>query len=238
MKKLSYLVKSESNLKLIKSYFYNSINLRLIKKSRKQYIEQYKKFLNQKKISYDFFSRNSFDWIEVLKKFKEKKFEYLEIGSFEGNSALFILENFKNSSVTCVDPWKQLQSVDGSNEGYEHLSIINIEKNFDQNLIPYYGKFIKKKMSSGLFFKKNEEQFDVIYIDGSHFAEEVIKDCRNSWLVLKKNGILILDDYFWKGYRKLEENPAFAINKFLKEINNNYKIIRFTKFQLFLTKLN
>ena len=47
-------------------------------------------------------------------------------------------------------------------------------------------------------------------------------------------GILILDDYFWKGYAKIEENPAFAINQFLKEVNNKYAVVNFSKFQLFL----
>ena len=55
---------------------------------------------------------------------------------------------------------------------------------------------------------------------------------------VKKKGILILDDYFWKGYEIPEQNPAFAINKFLKEINEEYKIIKLTKFQLFLRKLS
>ena len=51
------------------------------------------------------------------------------------------------------------------------------------------------------------------------------------------DGILILDDYFWARYKKLEENPAFAINKFLKKIPNEYKIIRLSKYQLFLRKI-
>ena len=89
--------------------------------------------LLEKKITYDFFSRNIFDWYKVLDKFKNKKFKYLEIGSFEGNSALFIIKYFKNSSLVCVDQWKQLDERDGSREGYEHLPIDTIERNFDDN---------------------------------------------------------------------------------------------------------
>ena len=120
----------------------------------------------------------------------------------------------------------------------ENLSINEIEKNFDANLKNYTGRFFKKKISSNNFFKKNNKKFEVIYIDGSHFAPDVLDDCRNSWSILKKNGILILDDYFWIGYSKIEENPAFAINQFLKEISGKYKVENFTKFQLFLRKLN
>ena len=64
----------------------------------------------------------------------------------------------------------------------------------------------------------------------------MLKDCRSSWTNLKKNGILILDDFFWKNYDKIENNPAYAINIFLKEIENSFKIMRLSKFQLFLKK--
>ena len=91
-------------------------------------------------------------------------------------------------------------------------------------------------MKSDIFFKENIDMFDVIYVDGSHFADDVLKDCRSSWAFLKKNGILILDDFFWKNYKEIENNPAHAINLFLKEINNCYKILRLSKFQLFIEK--
>ena len=133
---------------------------------------------------------------------------------------------------------KQLYIEDEKREGYEDLSINEIEKNFDTNLKDYSGRFLKNKISSNNFFRNNDQEFDVIYIDGSHYAPDVLEDCKNSWSVLKKNGILILDDYFWKGYAKIEENPAFAINQFLKEANNKYEVANFSKYQLFLRKLN
>ena len=232
MKKLNYLIKCGANFDLIKSYLIHSLKSHFNKKERKDFIQNYKKVIEQKKISNDYFSRNTFDWIEVLKDYKDKKFDYLEIGSLEGNSAIFVLKNFKNCYLKCVDCWEELDQEADSYEGHKN------EENFDQNLINYSGRFEKNKMLSDLFFKKNSKFFDVIFVDGSHFADDVFKDFKNSWIILKKNGTLILDDYFWKGYKNLQQNPAFAINKFLKEINNEYKIIKLTKFQLFLKKLS
>ena len=37
-------------------------------------------------------------------------------------------------------------------------------------------------------------------------------------------------------YKEIENNPAHAINLFLKEINNCYKILCLSKFQLFIEK--
>jgi len=95
---MNYLIATKSNFNLIVSYLLHSIKLKIVKKNRKKFIKNYQNFLNKKKITYDFFSRNVFDWFDILKRFKDKKFNYLEIGSFEGNSALFISEYFKNSN--------------------------------------------------------------------------------------------------------------------------------------------
>tara|TARA_B100000614_G_scaffold253108_1_gene266629 strand:+ start:315 stop:1037 length:723 start_codon:yes stop_codon:yes gene_type:complete len=238
MRKLNYLIEMNSNAYLLKSYLIHSFILKIKKKKRKEFIKNYKTFLKEKKITYDFFSRNIFDWYNVLDDFKNEKFKYLEIGSFEGNSALFMIKYFKNSSLVCVDQWRQLYETDGKREGYEHLPIASVEKNFDDNLKNYTNRFVKKKTSADLFFAKNNELFDIIFVDGSHYAKDVWNDCLNSWSILRKYGILILDDYFWRGYEDLQDNPAFAINKFLKKIKNEYEVIKLTKFQLFLRKLS
>jgi predicted O-methyltransferase YrrM len=113
----------------------------------------------------------------------------------------------------------------------------SVEKNFDLNLKTYKKKLRKFKCKSKVFFKNNNINFDLIYIDGSHFAKDVLQDCKSAWLVLNKNGVIIFDDYFWKGYDKIENNPAYAINSFLKEINGQYKVLLLSKFQLFIKKL-
>jgi len=56
--------------------------------------------------------------------------------------------------------------------------------------------------------------------------------------VLKKNGYLICDDYFWQHYSKIKENPCFAINKFLNEIKKSYKLINISNNQIFIEKIN
>ena len=77
-------------------------------------------------------------------------------------------------------------------------------------------KKIKKiKSTSDEFFNSNKKTFDVIYIDGDHYGSQVYKDCTNALKILKKNGYLICDDYFWNFYTKNEDNPCFAINIFL-----------------------
>ena len=58
-------------------------------------------------------------------------------------------------------------------------------------------KFIQKNLyveTSDEFFKKNNQIFDIIFIDGLHLEEQVDKDINNSLKFLKKNGYIIMHD--------------------------------------------
>ena len=44
------------------------------------------------------------------------------------------------------------------------------------------------------FFKKNNDKFDLIFIDGLHHYSQVIKDIYNSLKVLNKNGFILVHD--------------------------------------------
>ena len=99
--------------------------------------------MRNKKITNDYFSKHSFYFYHHLKKF-DKNFKYLEIGSYEGNSSIFVAKNFKDAHIYCVDNWV------GTEEYNDNLSFSKIEKNFDFNVLRF--KKIKKiKSSSDLF---------------------------------------------------------------------------------------
>jgi predicted O-methyltransferase YrrM len=58
--------------------------------------------------------------------------------------------------------------------------------------------------------------FDIIYIDGSHTAPDVLADALLCWPLLKKRGILIFDDYAWmRGKYPPLERPEMAIKAFV-----------------------
>jgi len=50
------------------------------------------------------------------------------------------------------------------------------------------------KMTSDEFFAQNNQNFDVIFIDGLHHADQVEKDINNSLRFLKKNGYIVCHD--------------------------------------------
>ena len=50
------------------------------------------------------------------------------------------------------------------------------------------------RSTSDQFFKTNTSKFDIIFIDGLHHYEQVIKDINNSLKILNDNGFILLHD--------------------------------------------
>ena len=226
--KILFLKKSNASLKVIFSFTKTKIINFILKKKIKKFKNDNKNFLKSKKIIHDYFSAHTYHFYSIIK--KQYKIEnILEIGSFEGNSSMFLARNLKNSKIYCVDNWK------GTNE-YNNLDFKSLENNFDENLSSF-NNIYKNKCSSDEFFLNNNLYFDLIYIDGHHKADQVTKDFKNSWKFLNKDGVLIFDDYIWEFYKNIKDNPCYAINSYLNELKNKHKILKVTNSQLFIKKI-
>lgn len=230
-KNLFRLLKNKSEFKFI-FYFLNfSLTYFLNEKKINEYnLEKWKDLIEGKKSSEKWFQRNIFFLDKYLYDFKSKNNKILEIGSFEGISSIYFIKNFKNSFLTCVDPFT------GSDE---HVYIKDkhiLEKNFDFNLNELKDKFEKVKTKSENYFNSNLNMFDIIYIDGSHEYFNVYNDAICSFKFCKKGGYLIFDDYFWTFYKN-EKNPLLAINKFYSEKKKSLQLL-FLGQQIIFKKLD
>jgi predicted O-methyltransferase YrrM len=203
---------------------------------------EFKKIMCHKKIidEESFFSIESLIFIKDILKIKlsKEKISILEIGSFEGMSTNYFLKNFPNSELDAVDPFMdydedQMKKFLDSKKYTMSL----VEQNFIYNVKEYLQcKRIRffKNTSDDFFKKKCDKKYDLIYIDGLHIADQVLRDGKNAWKVLKKNGIIIFDDYNWYDSNKeAKKNPNYVINHFynhfIKEIfllvvNSNFVI--------------
>lgn len=176
-------------------------------------------FNNHKIISNGpFFSANTSHWSRLFRKYNVRAKNILEIGSFSGDSAKFMINYFVNSRLTCVDPWTSYPEL-------LHVNYEDVEEQFDRFQQTYSNRVRKIKCTSKSFFLHQDAQFDLIYVDGSHFADDVIVDLVNSWAVLEVGGILICDDYLWHYYSRVRDNPCAAINSFLMLKRGQYRIL-------------
>jgi len=224
--RLKYQLEKKAPYLVFFYFMLDRIKHPFVRSQKKIYRKLHMDCLKKKQTTTDFFSINAYYWYKIINK-NFKKFSYLEIGSWEGNSALYILNNFETYNVVCVDFWEKNKDLQ-PNTNFE---------NFKLNMSEFENKYSFTRDTSDNFFIKNNEKFDIAYIDGSHEAEQVYRDINNAWTCLNVNGILICDDYFYGNiYADSRNVPAEAINKFIKQ-NNNVKIICVNNSQIFLKKI-
>lgn len=199
------------------------ITRKVIKKMYKEKTETYKSSFKKLNFSNDWFSGNIPYWLNIFNKqsFYNRKLDILEIGSWEGMSSLFILTELPNANLTSVDTWS------GSDEHQGDDVLSQIESNFDSNLSEVSNRLNKYKGTSYQYFNncQSDQLFDLIFIDGSHFSDDVLIDGIKAFQHLRLNGIMIFDDYFWRIYSRDFDNPCIAINSFLRLKKGLYRVL-------------
>ena len=221
---LKYKRISNTNVKLFSFFFKFWISEIEVKKNISLILEK-KKFYEEKYLfqDQDWFSHNIPVWEFILNKEinYQKKIKYLEIGSYEGRSAVHICEKFKNAQVTIVDQYIEYDEIK------RYIKNQNLERVYEtlkENLINFKDRVEIYRISSKKFFHNNKKKFDLIYIDGSHKSNDVKEDFLNSVRILEDDGIIILDDFVWNHYENICDNPIGGILPVLEK-NDDLKII-------------
>lgn len=172
-----------------------------------------------------------------LTEYYDKPIKYLEIGTFYGANLISVANTYcmhPNSKLYCIDPWidydeykeyKNLQS-----EIYETF-IENINNSGLTDKIVIHRGFSHLEVS-----RFDDNFFDIIYIDGNHEPEYVLEDAVLYFRKLKKNGIMIFDDYGWGGTDLTQR----GIDAFLQGYHKKIKLINKNKktSQVFIKKLD
>lgn len=176
------------------------------------------------------FMGNIGHWLDVFDRYRlaeRSGLEVLEIGSWEGLSAFFVLNLLPKARITCVDTWEGADEHKAADSETGPAALSGSEAAFDSNLSRFQGRFEKFKGTSYEYFKSvaERERFDLIYVDGSHHCDDVIVDAVKSFEALKVGGLMIFDDYFWSYYPRSIDNPAAAVNCFLKLKAGSYRLV-------------
>lgn len=195
----------------------------------------------------DWFSHNAAVWKQLIESFGPSKI--LEVGSYEGRSTCFLIETIgarKSYDIYCVDPWRKNES--------HAVDMDLVEKRFDANIalaaksVPHQGSVSKFKGSSldilpGMLASGHRESFDLIYVDGSHEAPDVLFDAVLSFQLCRAGGLLIFDDYLWspgpEGGKDVLKTPKPAIDAFVNIFMRNLRVMeKAPLYQLYLQKVS
>lgn len=119
----------------------------------------------------------------------------LEIGSWEGRSALYWLKkvcSHVDSRLTLVDHFDNNERA-----GRERRRMLeyNLHLTGDEKKVEVLPYFSFEALTKHIL--PSATTFDVIYIDGDHAAKHTLEDALLSWKALKRGGFLLFDDYLW-----------------------------------------
>jgi len=206
------------------------------------------------------FTQNWFtynDLVQFLPLQTQEEIHILEIGSFEGKSSVWFIENLlnnKNSTISCIDPWVTYdQKNDSLNSYHKDISKKDLSNLTDGYIFSdEYETFVKnineterspqvnimKGFSDVLLpnLISNKKQYDIIFIDGNHTAPYVLSDAIMSWKLLKVNGIMIFDDYLWELNKPETLRPKMAVDNFISNYADYLEVI-WTDYRMAIKKI-
>lgn len=118
--------------------------------------------------------------------------------------------------------------------GLEHhlgeIDVASLEAAFDRNVAQVDASRVRKivadSRSALSSLQSSGARFELVYVDGSHLALDVLVDAALSWPLLVDGGILVFDDYLWAelGDEPLVR-PGPAIDAFLTLVEGKYERI-------------
>lgn len=185
--------------------------------------------------SQDWFSNNIERWQKHFKKLRNVPVQALEIGSFEGRSAVWALENIlvhPESTITCIDNFSVKEFA-----GKKYNPAM-IKRHFLQNTKPF-GKRIQLIEASSSEALKDpallKKKFNFVYIDADRHAKHVLEDAVLAFPLLGVGGYIVFDDYTISKEHDYT-CPKKGIDAFLDLYNDELKVIE-TKWQVIAKKV-
>ena len=241
---LFFLIKANAPLWVIAKFYTlhpaHQISNRYGHKTYRDRKKEFRLFKDKLTLDNDWFTGNVPTWLRFFDNedmYARQELNCLEIGSWQGLSAYFLLSELRNARLTCVDTWEGADEHKAGNP--DTMKVISkSEQTFDSNLDLFDDRIEKYKGTSFSFYanKFKPSAFDMIYVDGSHHSNDVVVDAIKCFEMLKVGGVMVFDDYFWRYYDNVIDNPAGAINAFLRLKRKQLKIIGFD-YQLVIKKM-
>jgi predicted O-methyltransferase YrrM len=196
----------------------------------------------------DWFSRSIDAWRRIFAA-RTALSQILEIGSYEGRSAVWIIENLLSGAggtLTAIDTWEEGVAEDAPLE-QDRSAMTSVEARFDRNIAIATRRHPKvrvekAKAPSSLVMARllaggARGSFDLIYVDGSHRAPYVLTDLVLAFQLCRVNGLIFCDDYLWQQQRELADTPKLAVDAFVTCFHQKIRVIPERLYQLYLHKI-
>ena len=171
----------------------------------------------------DWFTHNIPIWKRHLQEFTGiADFQVVEIGSFQGMSACWLLDNIlthPTAKITCIDLYFQ-----------EHFKGNIVKTGAADRVIELQG------YSQDLLVNLTSQYYDVAYIDGCHKPTSALQDAILSWRLVKVGGLMIFDDYEFTFPDSPEQDTKIGIDVFLEMFGSQLEVVH-KGYQLIVKKI-
>lgn len=170
------------------------------------------------KFSQDWFSHNIPHILGSLSKVQGSIEKILEIGSYEGRSSCWFMERVlpADGTLVCLDIWF-------TDELHE-----TFQANIRAATRSHHVTAIKGRSYdglAGLIAAGWNEAFDLVYVDGSHTAYDALTDLTMAWGLLRRGGVMLIDDYLWQDKPDAWDRPKAAVDGFLTCFANQLEVL-------------
>ena len=155
--KLKLMILSDAPTWLVLSHFkFNYLHrLSSARQRFKREQDSFRKFAKKLQLDNDWFTSNIPTWLMAFQKqsySKTAELNCMEIGSWQGQSAVFLLSYFEKANLTCVDTLAGADEQKGG-DATNHEILSKVENIFDTNLSEYEDRLTKYKGTSYQYFK-------------------------------------------------------------------------------------
>ena len=140
----------------------------------------------------------------------------IEIGVFEGettfNIANLLVSRNPKYKHYAIDPFQ-------ASENLKQGVVDKAKKQFISNMVEFpQVELIEKPSFDGLLeLYQRGIKADFIYVDGSHFAKDVLSDAVFGFELLNLGGVMLFDDAVsWRYGEHIQDSPKIAVDSFIQ----------------------
>ncbi|KAG2341696.1 glycosyltransferase family 8 protein [Suillus weaverae] len=146
----------------------------------------------------DWFTQHIPSWKSLFPFVTSPEPRILEIGSWEGRSAVFLLTTLcaQGGEIVCIDHFDLMRSPAGRERHRKLLQ--NLSRTgrpcriLPQFSVPALYALLEEEIARDV-----GAGFDWVYVDGSHRADDTLLDAELAWRLAREGCIFIFDDYNW-----------------------------------------
>jgi len=172
----------------------------------------------------DWFTHNIPNFEKCMSALSKREL-FMEIGSYEGRSTCWLLQNglAEDGEFTCIDPFNGSVEHGGIDfDAVKERFLSNTQEARRGTQFVDLHEATSYTVLSWLILDTvgETEVYDFIYVDGSHAPDVALTDACMAWGLLRSGGVMLFDDYQYP-----HESTKVGIDAFLAGFAGQYEVI-------------